>query len=284
MDLRGGIYYENCLENGLKPCGWCKPTIKQQIEPEHIYQQYPDKKGHQQQDDGAWLMTRKLTREEKVALRRHEAAQKERTALIKDKKPRTQIERQDEHTLTQTGYAFWAAVGYQTFHLRNCTKLDHISGLRGYARYHDAIRAGLTPCKLCKPTSKHDIRVSVPIYHKERQGESAETLDRLCDAQGYRHRFEAPNYYIETAVGKWRLDTRTHPVDVYHINLVTSPNAVLYHKQHRLFLSLADTFEYIRRHDSSLMEKIRANAKFEEESQEQCTPTINFPETGGTTE
>lgn len=284
MDLRGGIYYENCLENGLKPCGWCKPTIKQQIEPEHIYQQHPDKKGRQQQDDGAWVMTRKLTREEKVALHRHEAAQKERTALIKDKKPRTQIERQDEHTLTQTGYAFWAAVGYQTFHLRNCTRLDHISGLRGYARYHDAIRAGLTPCKLCKPTSKHDIRVSVPIYHKERQGESAETLDRLCDAQGYRHRFEAPDYYIETAVGKWRLDTRTHPVDVYHINLVTSPDAVLYHKQHRLFLSLADTFEYIRRHDSSLMEKIRANAKTEEESQEQCAPTINFPETGGATE
>ena len=67
MDLRGGIYYENCLENGLKPCGWCKPTIKQQIEPEHIYQQHPDKKGRQQQDDGAWVMTRKLTRDEKVA-------------------------------------------------------------------------------------------------------------------------------------------------------------------------------------------------------------------------
>ena len=106
----------------------------------------------------------------------------------------------------------------------------------------------------------------------------------LCDAQGYRHRFEAPDYYIETAVGKWRLDTRTHPVDVYHINLVTSPDAVLYHKQHRLFLSLADTLEYIRRHDSSLMEKTRANAKPEEESQKQCAPTINFPEIGGATE
>ena len=28
-----------------------------------------------------------------------------------------------------------------------------------------------------------------------------------------------------------------------------------YHKQHRLFLSLTDTVEYIRRHDEALMEK-----------------------------
>lgn len=69
-----------------------------------------------------------------------------------------------------------------------------------------------------------------------------------------------PNYDIETAVGKWRLDTRTYPVDVYHINLATSPKESTYHKQPRLFLSLADTFEYIRRHDSSLTQKVREKA------------------------
>ena len=96
---------------------------------------------------------------------------------------------------------------YQTFHLRHCTKLGHLSELRGFARYKDAIRAGLFACKQCKPTPKNDIKVSVPIYHRERQDESVETLDRLCNTQGFRHYYEEPDYYIETAVGKWRLDT-----------------------------------------------------------------------------
>lgn len=285
-DLRGGIYYGNCLQNGLKPCGWCKPTIKQQIDPPHVHRQDSDRKDCQPNEDtsSTWLKTRKLTRAEKVALHRHEAARKERAAFEKNQTRKTQAERQDEHTLTQTRYAFWAAVGFQTFHLRNCKKLDHISGLRGYAKYHDAIRAGLTPCKLCKPSPKNDIIVSVPIYHRERQGESVETLDRLCDAQGYRHRFETPNYDIETAVGKWRLDTRTYPVDVYHINLVTSPKESTYHKQPRLFLSLADTFEYIRRHDSSLAQKVREKASDPNEFEEQHLPTMKREDTETMTE
>ena len=260
VELRGGVYYENCLKNGLKPCGWCKPTKAQQTDPSHIYQKKQRKTSHGQADD-VWLMTRRLTQDEKTALNRHAVAKKERAALAKDTRTKSQGELRDEHILTQTGYAFWAAAGYQTFHLRNCSKLEHISGLRGYARYSDAVHAGLTPCKLCKPTSKFDIKASVPIYQEERKGETIDILDRLCDSQGYPHRYDAPDYFIETPVGKWRLDTRTLPVDVFHINLVTSPDTTLYHKQHRLFLSLSDTFEYIRRHERSLMAKVKADER-----------------------
>lgn len=93
-----------------------------------------------------------------------------------------------------------------------------------------------------------------------------------------------PNYDIETAVGKWRLDTRTYPVDVYHINLATSPKESTYHKQPRLFLSLADTFEYIRRHDSSLTQKVREKASDPNEFEEQHLPTMKREDTEAMTE
>ena len=236
----------------------CKPTIDQQVVQTHISTEHSHKNKQQNEPDGALLVTRKLTWDEKNAIRRHDVARKEREALSKDARAKTKEELRDERTLTQTGFAFWSAIGYRTFHLRNCTKLDHISGLRGYARCQDAVRAGLTPCKLCKPSSKYDIKVSVPIYHRERQGETVETLEKLCNVHGFSHHFEMPDFYIETAVGKWKIDIRTHPVSVYHINLALSPDETVYHKQHRLFLSLSDTFEYIRRHENILMEKMRS--------------------------
>lgn len=258
MDLRGGIYYDNCIENGFQPCKWCKPSIKQQIDPPHIYQQQKHNDFRKDHYESEWTATRKLTRDEKVAMRRHAAAKKERMTFAGDKRTKTKTELRDEFILTQTGFAFWSAVGYQNFHLRNCVKLEHVSDLRGYARFRDAIRAGLTPCRECRPDPKYDIKISVPIYQRERQNESADVLDRLCNAQGFKHDYDEPYYYIETTVGKWRLDTSSHPVDVYHINLVWSPDQELYHKQHRLFLSLTDTFEYIRRHELSLIEKSKA--------------------------
>ena len=47
------------------------------------------------------------------------------------------------------------------------------------------------------------------------------------------------------------------PVRLEHINLVSQPqNTKKYHVQPRLFLSLKDTFNYIMRHDSTLMKRI----------------------------
>ena len=46
----------------------------------------------------------------------------------------------------------------------------------------------------------------------------------------------------------------THPIIVDHINYVKEPkNSEKYHRQHRLFLSFSDTFEYIKRHDMTLI-------------------------------
>ena len=42
------------------------------------------------------------------------------------------------------------------------------------------------------------------------------------------------------------------PVDVYHINKVTQPGETVYHKQHRLFISMTDTIKYIQQHDKCL--------------------------------
>ncbi len=252
MQLRGSVYYQNCLDKGLQPCGWCKPSLKQQVIT------HSPAAAKETPEPAGWTATRALTRPEKVALRRHETAQKERRALIKDQREKTQTELHDEHVLTVTGYAFWNATGYQTFHLRHCKRLSRISDLNGFPRYQDAIRAGLTPCRECKPSQKYDIIKSVPIYQEKRENESAEVLDRLCEKHGYTHSCDGTRYFIETSIGKWRIDIATHPVDVHHINLATGKDTAHYHKQHRLFLSLQDTFEYIRRHDTALMDDIKA--------------------------
>ena len=255
-DVLGEVYYAKCLKKGMKPCELCKPTIKQQVGPKHVYAQDPQKRAQFNQNaDDTWVTTRKLSKGEMTALTRHQVARNERAALEQSGQPKSYTELRDEHTLTQTRYAFWSAKGYQTFHTRNCGKLQNMNELRGFAKYNDAVRAGLTPCKLCKPSAKADINISVPIYQNMRKGESRHTLDRLCKAAKFKHHFESPNYYIETPVGKWRININTCPVDVHHANLVKEPHTQAFHKQSRLFLSLTDTFEYIRRHDTDLIKE-----------------------------
>ena len=140
----------------------------------------------------------------------------------------------------------------------NCQRLARLSHIRGYSRFDDAVHVGLTPCKICKPSPKYDIIESVPIYQQKRADERTEDLDALCEQYGWVHSFSDGEYRIETPVGKWRLVVDTKPVDVYHINLVKTPGIEQgYHRQHRLFLSLTDTLEYIRRHEDTLMDKQR---------------------------
>ena len=96
----------------------------------------------------------------------------------------------------------------------------------------------------------------MPIYQRLRRDETVEQIDALCEKQGWLYSADDREYLIETPVGKWRITLGTQPVDVYHINKVATPNNTdLYHKQHRLFLSMTDTVKYIRQHDATLMEK-----------------------------
>ena len=246
--IRGAVYYETCTDHGYRPCGWCKPKPSDEREPRHIYHlnitDNPELKDQ-------WAATRTLSRQEQNALKRHAAAVKERRAIpagLKGTKNR------DAHILSQSGYAFWAAEGYQTFHLRHCPKLNHLSGLRGFSRFDQARHCGLTPCKLCRPTAKDDITASVPIYQTERENESTEMINTLCERLGWPHEDKGKEYWIETPVGIWKMIPGTQPVTVYHINKVKTPgNTTDFHRQKRLFLSMTDTVEYIRRHDESLI-------------------------------
>ena len=266
-DIQGCIRYETAIQKGLHPCGWCKPVhlgIKENLSIRYI----PKNTKHARrkielpsiESDGFgreethWKTTRRLSMDERKALLRHEQAVNERKAA--NYSTMTSEQRKDSSILTQPGFAFWAATGYSTFHVRKCPKLNHVSDLRGFARYQDAVNAGLRPCKMCKPTSRDDLIVSVPFQQQVRENEDPSILTALCERYGFHHSYKAPDYLIETPVGKWRLVTNTVPVDVFHINLVKTPgNLTNYHKQHRLFLSLTDTFDYIRRHDHNLMNK-----------------------------
>ena len=78
-----------------------------------------------------------------------------------------------------------------------------------------------------------------------RKNETEEQIDTFCDSQGWKHEYSGNAYYIETPVAKWKLMTDTHPLAVYHM----PKGQTEYHKQHRTFLSMTDTVEYIRRHD-----------------------------------
>lgn len=249
--IRGAAKYNTCIEHGKRPCKICNPTPDDENF-DYVTGEKRTKERKKAIPPPQWN-TRKLTRQEKVAIRRQEVAAKERAALSTSLEGQ---EQHDQHTLTRSGYAFFAAVGYKNFHMPNCQRLARLSNIRGYARFDDAVRVGLTPCKLCKPSPKYDIIESVPIYQKKRADERTEDLDALCEQYGWVHSFSEGEYRIETPVGKWRLVVDTKPVDVYHINLVNSRGPG-YHKQHRLFLSLTDTVEYIKRHDDSLIDKQR---------------------------
>lgn len=173
-----------------------------------------------------------------------------------NKEFKSQTEKDDFYTLTQTRFAFWAAAGYATFHRRECRKLKGLSNLRGFSRYKDAIRSGHTPCKYCKPNAKQDIVCPIPINNRKRADECVGDLETLCNEHGYPFQFENGMFLFSTPVGKWKINTMQKPYTVEHINLVTRPgNEFYYHRQPRLFLSLLDTFEYIHRHDKDLAAK-----------------------------
>lgn len=164
-------------------------------------------------------------------------------------------EKDDFFILTQPRFGFFAALGYQTFHTRNCPKLSGRSNIRGFETYDAAKHSGFTPCKLCKPNPKQDLLISIPIGNKERPNDTVENLSALCDEYGYSHKICKNNFELETPVGKWIILVNTYPVTVKHINLAHSPNCTYYHTQHRIFLSMVDALYYIHRHDLSLMQK-----------------------------
>ncbi len=231
-DVRGAIKYKTCLEQKKKPCKICNPVPPQNSSQNNI------------------VVKRKLSQSERRALRRLKEAQAEKKTAKKSQIISNQ-QLADLQILTHSGYAFWAATGYKRFHLRHCSMLDSTSNIKGFALYEDAIQMGYRPCRQCKPTPKHNLTISFPLYSKERQNETVEILANLCDEADYQHTVSFGCFQIETPKGIWRIYTNYSPYRIGHINKLYTPrNTTEFHMQPRAFLSLTDIFMYIKRHDS----------------------------------
>lgn len=252
----GTIKYDTIIKKGLRPCKVCNPSPEDEYRPLLIQQRIATMKTPK-------LAKRSLTRSEMTAMTRLEQSQKERYSGVLHTEM-TKQEKDDLFTLTQPGYGFFAARGYQNFHTRNCNRLVGKSNIRGFDTFSHACRAGYTPCKYCKPNEKQNIVVSNPIDNKVRTDETIEDLSVLCEQYGYAHRYHKGNFELETAVGKWIIHTGDRPVTVEHINLAKKPDCEMYHKQHRIFLSMLDALRYIHRHDSELKGDSEENAGTDE--------------------
>lgn len=240
--IRGSIYYHTCRSMGLRPCKLCNPTENSR----------PASKKKPKVKKAQVEPQRSLKQEQQRALIRFERAREERFSR-KNTDFKSDTERDDFYTLTQTRYAFWAGAGYATFHRRECRKLQGLSNIRGFSRYKEAIRSGYTPCKCCKPNPKQDIVCPVPMNSRKRDDESVLDLEALCKEHDYPYLNEGDFFIFSTPVGKWKVRVGLKPYVVDHINLVSTPgNEFNYHRQPRLFLSLLDTFDYIFHHDTEL--------------------------------
>ena len=244
--ILGSRKYQTVLKSGKKPCKVCNPTPYDQYRPlPPQYKVYRLKRSN----------GNPMTKEEEKAVKRQKGALLERkTRLGSQNLSETEIH--DVYTLTQPEFAFWAGQGYQTFHLRSCSKLQGLENLKGFKTYKQATKSGYTPCRVCKPTAKHDVTVSIPISNRVRDGERIEDIEVLCKDAGFEYHYEGAYLCIDTKAGKWRIYSGTVPVKVEHMNTAKNPNAFNYHKQPRLFLSFVDTFEYIKRHDGELIRKM----------------------------
>ncbi len=243
--LQGVSYYETAIKKGLRPCKICNPApIENLILSDEVASK----------EDIAPVKLEKKRRvvtPESRALNRQCQAQKERKEAL-NAEGLTNQERKDIYMLTQPEYAFWAATGYKTFHMRQCPKLDRMSDYKGFKTYSQAKRAGYQPCKICKPTPKQDVILSIPIYNEERTGEGKWDIFSFCHREKYIYMEKGDIVTIITPAGEWRLHPKNRPITVEHKNLILGGG---FHQQPRLFLSLHDMFLYIDRHDKELLQK-----------------------------
>lgn len=241
LDVRGTMKYKTCIERKRKPCKICNPACPdtEKTSPSPVFRKQCKQPPQ-----------RKLVEQEKRALERLKQAQEERKKTSRLLGMSLQ-KLEDIQTLTHPGYAFWAVTGYKRFHLRHCSRLNSISNVKGFGLYEDAVRAGYHPCRQCKPSPKHNLELSFPLYSKERPDEKRDVLAELCKTAGYAYTEMVDCSQIETQKGIWRIYTESIPYRMEHINKRYSPgNTTEFHIQPRIFLSLTDAFMYIKRHDN----------------------------------
>jgi len=236
----GSIHYDKCIQKDLRPCKCCNPL------PEHETLKHVASKQRTKKVKQVPINANHTTAYEQRAINRHRQAQEQRRAFAQDTSLSAE-KRGDLMTLSQPGFAFFAAKGYDSFHLRHCKKLSGLKNIEGFSMCYEANRAGYRPCKCCKPSNKHDIVVSLPIYSTERFNESVDELKKLCKNSPIKYWEDSGLCYMKTAVGIWRVNTNHTPYRLEHINLIKTPhNHTEFHRQPRLFLSLADVIRYIK--------------------------------------
>lgn len=239
----GTVYFKTCEKTGRTPCRICCPEPNSDPTPEQL-----------QAEERILIPLQTLTNVEMQAIKRHRQASRERAKL--DLSNMTEQQRTDSITLTATRFAFWAAPGYQTFHTRNCIKLNGMKNIRGFARYGDAVHAGFSPCRHCRPSAKQDAILSIPIYNQARAGEKIEDIISLCEAKGYACSLDKNELLIETQAGRWLVDIRKRPIFIEHQHTDGSiKGKSKIHWQPRMFLSLQDVVAYITKHDAKLVSK-----------------------------
>lgn len=231
--LIGFATYKGAAKGGRCPCKICKPTNS-----DEVWADMPKPKKKRKNKSPKEFQG--LKKEEVRAIKRYREARSEFEQNNNDKT-------EDLYTLTQTGFAFWAARGYKNFHLRNCPKLNGLNDLKGFGKYDRALKAGYTPCKQCKPTKKHNVEFSIPLNSRKVKDETVEKLEVMCVQNGYSYRVDESFFYLETPKGKWKIHIHAKPIRLEHINLLYSSRT--YHRQPKLFFSLTDTFNYIKKHD-----------------------------------
>lgn len=243
--LMGACKYKTIIKKGKVPCKRCNPGPDDEI-PVASTRIAPNI------EKSKTTAPQHLSKEEIRALKRQQTANDERSRRLSDD-TLSDTEKSDIYTLTQPGYAFWAAQGYRTFHLRSCSKLQNLTSLKGFSTYQEAISCGHSPCKTCKPTPKHDALFSVPITSRTRKDETVGDIMSKCASLRYDIVSKEKGVFIVTTpVGKWRIYKKGAAIKLDHINYVHSPGATDYHEQPRLMLSYGDAIDYIHRHDSNL--------------------------------
>lgn len=243
--ILGVVTYDKAIQKDKIPCKKCNPTPEDTPKPPST----PEARAAIRKNKDKDILQNAY---EVRALKRHEAASKERTKALHIG-TLTEQEKKDLYTLTQPEFAFWAVKGYATFHLRHCSKLEKLSNYQGFKYYSQAVKAGFRPCRECRPTAKQDVALSIPLANKRRENETAELLARQCEEAGYPYQEKGDYFLIFTPVGEWEVDKATQPIRLRHKNLVVGGD---FHDQPRVFLSFSDAFFYIDRHDKKLMEKL----------------------------
>ncbi len=246
LNIMGCQKYKTAIETGRRPCKICNPTVddEQKKKPKSKNGNKPLQPEHN--------ITNGSKSETEKAIIRFKQAKEERNA-VDFKTVKTTDERRDILTITGTIYGFFVGKGYNNFHLKSCPRLKQLTGISGFKTYGEAICAGYTPCKTCRPTKKFNVNLSIPITSKERANENVLDLYTYCATYGYQCSQDEEYFYIKTPVGKWKIGLNSKPVRLKHINLVMGVGTEEYHDQPRLFLSLIDAILYIRKHDNNIL-------------------------------